>query len=545
MASADPLAMQGLVSYARGVFWVLGILHILMGLYFAFSPKLQGPASFPAIYLMVRAAVALIPITLGALFCVAAFAWHRKTSYARPVVALASLIQLIYFPIGTIAGAAGLYWCFSRRLREQESLPEISDYRSQSGDGTHPWIQKALPFFSFATVFISFRLVDAWGHRMGLPEEDPMPWLLLIVLAQLFTTLCHEVGHVIGAWSGGMKLAKFQVGPLDWTFSSGKWNFHFSPAAILLGGGAMASNPLYKENLRSRMIMEVFAGPLASFVLAWIGFMFLLLAPGSSWEPFWRVPALVSAIAMGDFLLNSVPFGMAIGFSDGALLLQLIRGGPFADLRRLWKLVGLSLVSPARLRDLDPALLANGVRASAGRPDEGVLKLIELICAIDRADLVLARQKLEEGLRLIPAPTKAPDPAIAAEICFYMTYLDGHSRRSARWLEETEALAKSKKFQLADHWDYWRAVLAVRMAEGNSGAADLAWSRARKFGDILPKTGMVQLERELLQAVYQKEWLYRQELLALQASLNHEEPEPPNKPVPPKNKAVTAGFGLR
>lgn len=537
--------MQAWASYARGVFWVLGALHILTGLYFWFFDKLDGPLSQASIYGLVHAVVSVGIISIGAILCGAAFAWHRKTSWARPLVALASLIQLIYFPIGTAAGAVGLYWCFSRRLREAETPPEISEYRSQAGDATHPWIQKALPLFSLVLIFASFRFLDSWGLRMGLPEEDPMPWFAMVLLVQFLCALCHELGHAVGAWSGGMKLAKFQVGPLDWTCASGKWSFRFCPAAILFGGGAVASHPLYKENLRSRMVVEVLAGPVASFVLAWVGFLFLLLAPGSSWESWWRFPGLLAAIAMGDFLLNMIPFAMAAGFSDGALLVQLVRGGPFADLRRLWKLIGLSAVSPARLRDLDPGILSRGAQASVGRPDEGVLKIIEMLCAIDRGDLALARHKLEEGLRLIPSPAKALDPVVAAEICFYMTYLDGHSRRSARWLEETESFAKTKKVILADEWDYWRAVLAVRMAEGDKAGADLAWSRARKFGDILPKTGMVQLERELLQAVYHLDWLQRQELLALQVSLNQEEPESAHKPLPPKNKAVTAGFGLR
>jgi hypothetical protein len=59
----------------------------------------------------------------------------------------------------------------------------------------------------------------------------------------------------------------------------------------------------------------------------------------------------------------------------------------------------------------------------------------------------------------------------------------------------------------------------------------------------------LQLERELLQAVYKGDWLYRQELLALQTSLNHEVPPPAPEPLKkaplPKTTAIRSGLGRR
>jgi Zn-dependent protease len=410
-------------------------------------------------------------------------------------------------------------------------------------------LQQDSPLLSVLLLLVSWQMAQFWGRAAKLPELGPLTWLALAPAVHFFAVLCHECGHVIGAWSSGMKLAKFQIGPLQWVRTIEGWKFRFLLFGLFLGGGKVATDAIYEKNLSSRLAVELAAGPLTSFVVACTAFMYVLMAPASTWVDWWPAPAWLSALSLTHVALNLLPFEALKGFSDTAAVRQQFRGGAAAKVELALKLASIPSVTMLRPRELEPKELEVGAIAAAGSPEESRLKQTQMICAIDRSDLIVARQKLEEVLRLIPGPAKSADPLHASQICFYMTYLDGHSRRSSHWLTETEANAKKLKFQLADSWDYWRAVAAVRSAEGDNTNADLAWARARKFGDILPKTGLLQLERELLQAVYKGDWLYRQELLALQTSLNHEVPPPAPEPLKkaplPKTTAIRSGLGRR
>ena len=171
------------------------------------------------------------------------------------------------------------------------------------------------------------------------------------------------------------------------------------------------------------------------------------------------------------------------------------------------KMVGTTLITDTRPRDLDAGALANGFRAGMGSPEEGTLQMIQLICAVDRGELGLARQCLESSLRRIPAPEKASGACSAAEMAFYMAYLDGNADRAGEWLRGAEQLAVSKKTPLAQESDYWRALTAVREAEGQSRQAEEAYRQAVEFLAKKPATGLYQFERELLETVMRGGWV--------------------------------------
>jgi tetratricopeptide (TPR) repeat protein len=140
-----------------------------------------------------------------------------------------------------------------------------------------------------------------------------------------------------------------------------------------------------------------------------------------------------------------------------------------------------------------------------------MLQLIQLICAVDRGDLTQAKEFLEAGLKLIPTPEKAPDPGCAAEMAFYMAYLDGDASRAGEWLRGSEAFAAARKYALTKESDYWRAVTAVREAEGRIPEAEEAFQRAKQLLEKKPATGMNQFEVELLRTVRAGGWVRRLE----------------------------------
>ncbi len=506
--------MRILANYARSTFWTIGMIQILLGGYAAITTAIRPDRSSGLIHALAILLLLLIA-GLGVLSCLAASAWRRQKTHATPLVAIASIFSLIFFPFGTVAGITGLYWCCSPKMREAEPLPGAYDHEPKPDDATHAWVQKLFPIASVAIWIASLMIIRLWGRSLGLPNDTVLNGLVLILLCQFVTAFLHESGHAIAGWASEMSLVNFSVGALALTKQRGKWRVSLSPAALLGAGGGVTSYPLHLKNLRSRMAFSIAAGPVASLTTALVAAVVTLAIPGSGWERWWNVPAVISAMAAGDAILNLIPFGFAAGYSDGAALVQLWRGGRFADLRMAMMMSGSTMVSPLRPRDLDPAVPSRAMLAASGKSQEWFLYMLQVIWAVDRGDLALARTSLESSLQRVPNAEAAPSPACAAEIALYIAYLDGNAARAAAWLRDAENSAAKKRKSLADESDYWRAVTAVRRAEGREPEAEQAYRRAVELLDQKPRSGQYQAERELLELIRLSAWLHRAEAVTV------------------------------
>jgi hypothetical protein len=508
--------MKILMSYARSTFWTVGIVTLLIGL--TFLPFLLRHALRRPVSIVIAVCFWCCMEGVGVVTCLAARALKKQGRFAKTLVVLASLYNLLLFPFGTVAGAVGLGWCFSKKLRDVEPLSEGFDYQSAAGDGTHKWMQIAASVGSIVILLGSLGATAWWGEKHGLPRHAAINGLILLVLCDWASAFFHELGHAIAAWMSGMKLAAFSVGPLMAQKKAGRWKFGFTLAVFAGRGGAVSTAPLHLRNLRRRMAVEVAAGPVASLLTAVIAMRVLLMMPGSAWVVWWKIPAVMAAISMGSAVINLLPFASAAGFSDGALLVQLLRGGPFADMREALKTLGTTMVTPMRPRDLHAAVVARGAKAAVGGSMAGCLRVLEMICAVDRGDLVQARECLDLALQNIPSPEKAAYPGEAVELTFYIAYLDGHAGRAGQWLCDVEKAATKKKLSSPGDFDYWRTVTAVRLAQGRQEEADEAWRRASHLAGRFPNVGLYAYERDLLNAVKDGAWLRTPEVASGAAS---------------------------
>ena len=502
--------MQWMVRYARGFFWSLGFLEIYLGLWnvglylTGHSHVRRHAATVAALY--------GVAIVLGALSCFTAYAWRRNHRYARPLILINSLFCQICFPLGLAAGGVGVYWCCSRKMRESEPARANFDHQPRPGDGTSKWLQKVAPLVNLAVWWGAYFGAKAWGQAQGLDSNRAfvgvIGFLLIINLCGLITTFFHELGHAAAGWAVHMQLASFKVGPFKAQKLRGKWKFDFKLSSLPAGiGGAVGTKPLHLNDLPKRMAFVAAGGPAASLVTALAAFVVLLYAPGSPWEAWWQVPALIAADAAAAAVLNLIPLGLGEMYSDGAHVVQMLRGGPEADRRVALMMMLSTTITPTRPRDLDPIALERGTRAVTGDKLEGILHLLQVICAADRGDMTAARDHLEHFLQRMPTPQSAGRAASAAEMAFYIAYVDGNASRASQWLCGAEQLAMQQKTPLTDVIDYWMAVTAVREAEGQRAEADDAYSKAMRIAATRPPAGRYQQEVDLLERVHRGDWL--------------------------------------
>lgn len=493
-----------LLSYTRSTFWTVAVVTTLLGLSTLVTTRHAADRPIPA---AITVFVALFVVGTGTVTGLAARALRRRGRFARTLVVLAGIYNLPLFPFGTVAAVVALWWRFSRKLRAVEPLVEDFDYQSKKGDTTHKWMQMAASAGNVAILLASLGVVGWWGERRGLPRNIGINGLVLLFICEWIAAFFHEMGHAAAGYIVGMRLAAFSVGPFQAHRHEGRWKFAFTLAPLIGRGGAVVTVPLHLQNLRSRMAIEI----AAAIGLAPDSRFCRCLAFENAGRRLGNVMA-ASSIDSIDLRCRSSrqPHSIRV---RGRLLrrehywLNFSAADLFADMREALKMVGITTVTRTRPRNLDSAALSHAVTASNGTANAGMVRLLDLICAVDRNDLALARERLDSVLEVTPDATKVNAPTTAAEICFYVACLDGDATRGGEWLRALERMPAKKGRVLSQKFDYWRAVAAVRITGAREAVADEALRRARLLADRFPDTRLYAYETKLLDAVAERAWL--------------------------------------
>jgi len=225
-----------------------------------------------------------------------------------------------------------------------------------------------------------------------LPEltskVDALLWwdLLLLPLSFLLVLAVHEAGHLLGGFRKGMRFLLYIVGPfqLTRTASGIRFNWIFNLGTF---GGLAAATPDPDQPIRPQFLSLIAGGPLASLVLAAIGFALFLLVDG-------RVGAHALIIALFSaliFIVTAVPSRAGGFMSDGMQFIEVLRGGD-AVLERQ-QLTGLMAQSMAgiRPRDWKADWLEPAAQEGAGDPMRRVaIRLMALLMAEDRGQTAAA-----------------------------------------------------------------------------------------------------------------------------------------------------------
>ena len=161
-------------------------------------------------------------------------------------------------------------------------------------------------------------------RKIAEADEAKTPWILLAFPFLMLIVLgVHEIGHLIGGLSRGMRFLLLIVGPFGWHASASGPRFEWNTNVALMGGLAATLPTETGASLRRQLLVMIAGGPLASLLLA-----IFAVAAIAYVEP--RIAAyclIVAATSFGIFLVTLIPTRAGGFMSDGMQLIDVWRGG--------------------------------------------------------------------------------------------------------------------------------------------------------------------------------------------------------------------------
>ena len=187
-------------------------------------------------------------------------------------------------------------------------------------------------------------------------------WLVFPVLFLLVIAI-HELGHLLGGLSQGMRFLLLIFGPFQWNATKEGVRFRWVTNLGLMGGVA-ATLPVRMDNLRQQLIPMIAGGPLASLGLAMLAAVLSFSATGR----LAGYAAVVALLSLAIFLVTAIPFRAGGFMSDGMQWLEVRRGGPSVIERADLIAVMATSLGGVRPRDWDAALMARLEAMNSAEP---------------------------------------------------------------------------------------------------------------------------------------------------------------------------------
>jgi hypothetical protein len=227
-----------------------------------------------------------------------------------------------------------------------------------------------------------------------------LPVLILIVLAT------HEIGHLLGGLSQGMRFFLLIVGPFGWHASVSGTRFEWNTNLALMGGIAAAVPTKVGADLRRQLLVLIAGGPAASLLLT-----VLAVGIASVSDPrFTAYCVVVAASSFGIFLVTLIPVRSGGFMSDGMQLIDVLKGGSAVVERSALIQIFAQSLDGVRPRDWDAKAIDDLSTISAGDPLRSTgSSLCLLYRAMDsqhHTDVARYRNMLEDGVDGYPSGFK-------------------------------------------------------------------------------------------------------------------------------------------
>lgn len=404
----------------------------------------------------------------------------------------ASVFSLFQIGLGTLCGLAGLAAFWSKEAVDAMALTGTAKPPERvAGDGTSKFLDIGAQAIALVAFFAASYFWGKWAQNAGLIRPRGFLGEFSFWGAIYASVFVHELGHLLAGMKMKMTLRAFAVGPVAGQFRRGRWRLALNPMGFL-GGGQVAMVPLHLENLPARFSYMIFAGPFFSLLGGVAALAGALSAPGSPWAGAWRFLALMGTMCMIDFIINLIPLRPEGAYSDGARLLQIRKGGPWADEYTAFAMVASSLVTDLRPSQFDLPLLERVAQFHRSGEKGSQVRLFIAMHHLESGHAAEAITAWREAAELHPEASADG----SAEYAFMEASVAGDAQRARNWWRRVEAKGDSKR-----EVDYWRGLAAVLAVEGDYTGAGQALAKADTFAHNLPSVGAYEYERWSLEVV--------------------------------------------
>ncbi len=379
---------------------------------------------------------------------------------------------------------------FGKRLKVSRA-PKIEEVTAIAGDFTSLHVNRIAQGVTFGLSMGAYLWWQGWLTAQHITAVNGA-WirLSLTLVALLTITSVHETGHAVVGMFCGMKLRAFFVGPFQWRIRDAKWEFEFKPKGLILADGETALIPGDGKLRPWQFLTMMSAGALAN-ILTGILSLILVVGSGAALPP--QVAgfvALFGAWSLGLAAANLIPFRTPQGYSDGAIVLQLLSGGAFAEFHLSIAHIGSSLVSSLRPRDYDIGSIRSAAKGIAHGRQALLMWLYAFSHSIDAGNELEADEVLAQA-ELVCLQSASDVPAE-----FHTAFVFGNAivRRdpiaTRFWWNRMQA-KKPTRFNA----DYWRAQSALHWIEGNLDEARTALEKSHALVEQLPQAGAYDFSR--------------------------------------------------
>jgi len=339
-----------------------------------------------------------------------------------------------------------------------------------------PSFRKASPIKVVLTMLLSAIAGAAMSHMaMKVPGIRhvlstlhlwDIPVFMLLVMLVLGV---HELGHLLGGFSRGMKFLLFIVGPFQWMQTPDGIRFSL---VFNLGGfaGMAAAMPNPDKQFAPQLKRLMAGGPVASLILAAVGLLAGFFLEGK--------PAVYLCFTGGFsfliFLLTAIPFRAGGFMSDGMQFIEIMRGGRAVEERQSIITLMHQSMAGIRPRDLDQALVERILGYESLDPMRQVIaRYYAYISAFDRGEFERARQYIEWIADHIEQYPQGFRQSMTLEICLHHA-LHGRLEEARHWMHRSSGGLADKSR---------RALVEAELAllENNKKLALEALAKARKL----------------------------------------------------------------
>jgi hypothetical protein len=423
------------------------------------------------------AASAVMVLSSGAMVFSRLVLWpagHFRSSFL--------LFQIFFFATGIL----GLIVFTKTAASSIEAQAQPAHVR---GDGTSSILDLAVSALALAGMWGGMILYSRWGSAQHLPANSVS--LGVIALVILVTVLLHEAAHAGVGIALGMRLRAFAIGPFQWRIRDGRWTYLFVPSGFLSFGGSTGVVPSKQDQSRWNEIAMIAAGPLVNLGAGALAGLMTVTAKDRPWERFWEPLAFFATVNLVTCAVNCVPFRPEALYSDGARIYQLLAGGPWALLHRVYSMVLSSTVSPMRPRNYDlEAILRAEAHFTHGR-EALLLHLFATSHYIDTGKLAEARAGFAEVLRIYQETQPRIPGDLLTTFVFNSVYLNRNASEARRFWDLYESKSPTH-FGM----DYWLARAALHWIENDNLEARDAWATGNTLAAQLPEAGAYNFDRD-------------------------------------------------